>query len=762
MAVASVSNAAESLVLAERGKPAAYSVVIRADAGESERYAAAELTNYVSRLTGVALPVVVASQSTPVRAIRLQVADGLGEDGFRLRVDSVCLTIEGSPVRGILFGVYELLETYGGVGWFASWHTVVPEIAALSVPGDLDDAQKPAYLLREPLWFDAEKPDFAAHLRLNGHYMNLGARHGGSGWRFGGGLGNAHTMQKLLPPDEFFDEHPEYFALVGGKRVPRGQICLTNPDVLRIVTERVLERIRQDPTARFFGVSQRDCEDWCECPSCKTVDDAAESHAGTMIRFVNEVAKAVEREFPGKIIETLAYQYTRKPPKGIRPRNNVMPCLCPIECDYKEPLDKSGCPENADFIKDLAGWAKLTDNLYIWDYTTNYRHYLMPFPNVGVLQANLRLFLASGAKYMFAEGAYEGRHAEFAELKNWLLAKWMWNPELPAGPLLDRFFSGYYGAAAPYVRQYFDELQALPRDTRTQPLKIFEEVDTPILTDEFLVRSIETLKAGGRAVLDDATRLYNLRTTMMSPVYTLLMRRARRDCKKVWVTANPSRFQPKSSNGLIAFLERQLGESGDVRLSESRSNDDLMGEILKLKDYRVPETRCSSAIAEETELTLNTPGKDGDVVDDPLALNGKAIRLPNTHYRWCVTLRMSEVAYDPSAMYSLRVRVRVEKGKTDGQVFSVGVYDEAGGKSCGERELGNADVGTEYAWYDVLTWKPADSQYLWFAPGWFERGEDSWESTAYDAVYLDCVEITRHSGALIGIGNNRIITPGKE
>ena len=363
---------------------------------------------------------------------------------------------------------------------------------------------------------------------------------------------------------------------------------------------------------------------------------------------------------------------------------------------------------------------------------------------------------------MFAEGAYEGRHAEFAELKNWLLAKWMWNPELPAGPLLDRFFSGYYGAAAPYVRQYFDELHALSRDTRTQPLKIFEEVDTPILTDEFLVRSIETLKAGGRAVMGDATRLYNLRTTMMSPVYTLLMRRARRDCKKVWVTANPSGFQPKSSNGLIAFLERQLRESGDVRLSESRSNDDLMGEILKLKDYRVPESRCNSAIAEESELTLNTPGKDGDVVDDPLALNGKAIRLPNTHYRWCVTLRMSEVAYDPNAVYSLRVRVRVEKGQTDGQVFSVGVYDEAGDRSCGERELDNSDVGSEYAWYDVLTWKPTDSQYLWFAPGWFERGEGSWESTAYDAVYLDCVEITRHSGALIGICNNGIITPRKE
>ena len=40
----------------------------------------------------------------------------------------------------------------------------------------------------------------------------------------------------------------------------------------------------------------------------------------------------------------------------------------------------------------------------------------------------------------------------------------MWNPDLPMKPLLDRFFAGYYGKAAPYVRQYFEELHALIRD----------------------------------------------------------------------------------------------------------------------------------------------------------------------------------------------------------------------------------------------------------------------------------------------------------
>ena len=82
----------------------------------------------------------------------------------------------------------------------------------------------------------------------------------------------------------------------------------------------MLERIRNDPGASFYGVSQNDWYNFCTCPDCKALDDAEESHAGTMIAFVNQIAEAVEKEFPNVIIETLAYQCTRKPPKTIRPR----------------------------------------------------------------------------------------------------------------------------------------------------------------------------------------------------------------------------------------------------------------------------------------------------------------------------------------------------------------------------------------------------------------------------------------------------------
>ena len=156
--------------------------------------------------------------------------------------------------------------------------------------------------------------------------MRVGDQHGGK-VRFGSGL-FVHTFNTLCPPEEFFATNPEYFSEINGGRVKdHTQLCLTNPHVLRIVTERLLARIRQDPTAKLFSVSQNDWYNFCTCPDCKAIDDREESHAGTMITFVNKVAEAVEKEFPELWIETLAYQYTRKPPKTLKPRRNVVPRL---------------------------------------------------------------------------------------------------------------------------------------------------------------------------------------------------------------------------------------------------------------------------------------------------------------------------------------------------------------------------------------------------------------------------------------------------
>ena len=333
----------QPLALATRGEPAAYAIVRPVAASPSQAHAADELQKFTEQLTGVKLPIVADDGPLPARAILLGdtrhtaallggPADlkALGEDGFRLVTRPPHLLILGSPARGTLYGVYEVLERFGGCRWYATWHSVIPRLDAFSVPA-LDEAQQPAFAMREPFWFDLFDGDLAARNKANGNAMRLAEKHGGKSYRFGGGL-FCHTFNPLCPPEEFFDSHPEYYSEINGRRVKEHtQLCLTNPDVLKIVTERVLARIRKDPEAKLFSVSQNDWHNFCTCAACKAIDDREESHAGTLITFVNQVAEAVEREFPNVWIETLAYQYTRKPPKTVRPRHNVVPRLCTIE-----------------------------------------------------------------------------------------------------------------------------------------------------------------------------------------------------------------------------------------------------------------------------------------------------------------------------------------------------------------------------------------------------------------------------------------------
>lgn len=748
---------AKELTIAARGKPTSYTIVRPKDASPSQLYAAEEFQRFTERMTGVKLPVVSDDAPLPECAILLgetrfteqvlgQKADvkGLGEDAFRLVTRAPHLLIIGGPKRGALYGTYELLERFGGCRWYASWHSVIPKLDTFSVP-ELDETQHPAFALREPFWFDMFDGDLAARNKANGNAMRLADRHGGHSHRFGGGLGSCHTFNRLLPPEKYFDQHPEYFSLVGGRRLKdHTQLCLTNPDVLRIVTENVLDRIRRDPGADFYGVSQNDWYNYCTCPDCKAIDDAEGSCAGTMITFVNKVAEAVEKEFPGVIIETLAYQYTRTPPRTVRPRHNVMPCLCTIECDFSQPLARSAFQQNRKFVQDIRGWSAISKRLYVWDYTTNFAYYLTPMPNVLTLQDNVKFFRANQVKYLFEQGAYQGRHGDFAELKAWLLAKWLWNPDLPAEPLLKDFFRGYYGAAAPLVRRYFDALHKIYDDPAARPLRIFDDIRRPGIPDDFLNRAAGLWRQAEAAVKDSPAHLYNVRMGAMPAMSARLARLPQVGEIKVWVTRNPAQYAvPKETRALAAELLARFKEAKNIRLSENATRHaQILSWWRAFADPAVPPPPQTSAAAEDTVLSLNKRGTWGDTVKDPLAGDGSAMKLYNTHYEWCTTLQFRHVAFDPGATYRLRMRVRVEKapGKS-GEAFWAGIYDPKHKKGLGGVDRKVSVVKDGYAWYDVAEWVPERDHYFWIGPGRFDKAGGA--TSAIKALYIDKLELIR-------------------
>ncbi|MBR2839659.1 MAG: DUF4838 domain-containing protein [Kiritimatiellae bacterium] len=523
LAAAPFAVAAGSFVLAERDKAAECAIVVPAEASEPLRYAAEELRSHVKLLTDVELPIST-NGTERARTVALEEDASLGEDAFRLRVEGNVLRVAGGNGRGVLYGVYELLETHGGVSWLSADCTEAPPRDMFAVPGALDDLQRPAFAMRKA---PCGSPLLSARLRLNGRGNVPG---GGAGAKFGGAahpsIGFGHTMQWLLPPKMHFAEHPEYFAETGGVRVAeRTQPCLTNPDVLRIVTSNVLEAIRRNPDREFYPVTQNDWNNWCTCANCAAVDAEEGSHAGTLVRFVNAVAEAVEKEFPHVKIQTFAYKYTQRPPKKTRLRHNVMLTMCTITADFSEPIAVSRGAHNRrrNIAADMRGWAAQAGEMFVWDYTADFNNFLMPFPNAYSLLPNLRFFRECGAKYVMEEGC-QGP-GEFAELKTWLLAKGLWNQDVEVKPLIDRFFAGFYGAAAPVVREYFEALQALPKTVGGVAETYTDGCRRKPVSDEFLAWA--TTNVWPRAewlVRNEAKRLRNVRLAEASSVYARLMR----------------------------------------------------------------------------------------------------------------------------------------------------------------------------------------------------------------------------------------------
>ena len=743
------------LILAERGKPAEYTIVLPAEPSPSQRYAAEELQSFTEQMTGVRLPIAGATQTVSTKTIRLgcTTEPRLGTDGFRLCTDGTNLEVCASSVRGTLYGVYEILETYGGCRWYSSWHSVIPKVDRLTVPDTLDDVQIPAFPHREPFWFDMFNGDFAARNRANGPSMKVTAKHGGPAGRFGGGLGNCHTFQRLLPSSKYGVEHPEYFALRDGVRLvaqPKQsddfvtQPCLTNPDVLRIVTSNVLAAIRRDPTATYYGVSQNDNGKFCTCPACAAIDAEEESHAGTMVRFVNAVAAAVEKEFPDKIIEFLAYRYTRKPPKFTKLRDNVMPCLCSIECDFSRPLDESKFPANISFVADMKGWAAQAKRLYVWDYVTDFHNYPAPMANVYALQGNAKFMRDHGVQAYFTQGDRQGSHAGFSDLKAWLLAKWMWNPDRPMKPLLDDFFAGCYGPAAPFVRDYFEKVHAYTRAYTAESPDHALFCEPPGLNkgvpEAFWIEAGRLLDPAAAAVAGQDAYAFNVRFVRFGADYMRLETARKTQAPVVDLSGSPR--SAETTADLCATAQRALAffaAHPTIRICSSMPRQaNVISAWRQLAARTEPRT---DGVLEDAFIGFNSDRRVSRV-KDPTAADGSALRFADPIPRWSSMTALSSVAFRPGRLCRLQIRVRVDAPavqKQKGNALTAGIYDPQAKKHRAEIAVPVARATASYADFTSAPFNPdelSESAYLFIGDGYFKTSGDE----SPHPVYVDSVK----------------------
>lgn len=501
-------------------------IVIAADATEPERHAADELAGFLRQITGATFEIQAppaAGQSRLLvgpEAAKLVAedfsTDGLGSDGIVIRTVGNDLILGGGRPRGTLYAVYTFLEENVGCRWWSSQASTIPIKPTLRI-GRLNIRYVPPLEYRETFWFDAFDGDWAVRNKSNGNSERLDEKHG-SKHRYEGFV---HTFFPLIPPKKYFEDHPEWFSEIDGKRIhERAQLCLTNEEMRKELVKNLRKRLRNNPAATIASVSQNDWHGNCKCSKCAAVEKEEGSPAGLMLRFVNAVAEDIEEEFPNVAISTLAYQYTRKPPKITKPRPNVIVRLCSIECSFCKPLADE---RNKKFRDDIVGWSKICNRLYIWDYTTNFRHYILPHPNLRVLGPNVKFFVDHSVKGLFEQGAYTSSGAEMAELRAWVLAKLLWNPTLDGQKLIDEFIAGYYGPAGPHIQDYL-QITHDAVEASGDHLGCFSQHTAKFLSFETLSKGWERLKAAEATVMDNPDLRFRVQVAQMPIMYTFIMR----------------------------------------------------------------------------------------------------------------------------------------------------------------------------------------------------------------------------------------------
>lgn len=367
--------------------------------------------------------------------------DSLCIDGYAIVGDGRNVHLFGKGEKGTLYAAYAFLEMLG-YRLYTPDALVVPDVSSLHLP-NCCIVSNPAFEWREVSYYYPNH----SQLYADWHHLHTLLDREGLFGMF------VHTFNRLLPPDYYYGRHPEWYSLNNGRRSRDGQLCLSNPEVLDSLCASLEECISIASDKKIWSVSPNDNYNVCECDNCRRLDSLYGGPSGTLIWFVNQVA----RRFPDKTIATLAYQYTRKAPtSNIKPDSNVLVMLCPIEAGRQAPIYKT----DPAFRKDMEDWHRLTDNLFLWDYVVQFRNFWNPFPNLHVLQPNLQYFRDNGVRMMFEQASGANNITSWMDIRCYMIAKLLWNPDADMDSIMSDLYQGYYGDAGRYVKEIIDTMTA--------------------------------------------------------------------------------------------------------------------------------------------------------------------------------------------------------------------------------------------------------------------------------------------------------------
>lgn len=445
------------MILADRFE-SKYQIIYPGDAKKTDITAARELKKYLFKISGAVIPEFRDTRAEKDFEIVLgytsrggyteEEKTELGDEGFIIRTDGDKLYIIGGK-RGVLYGVYTFLEEYCDVRFYTRDFERIPEKTTLEIPVIETNKQLPGFAYRNSCWYSQNTAEISVKRKMNGGHCKEGGEFpeelGGSEEYYGG---FCHTIAFLAETGDFWH-----------------QPCLTDENIYNTVVKNIRKIMTEYPHAKVISITQNDgISGQCKCDKCRAINEKEGSEAGTNIWFVNKIAEELEQEYPEVMFDTFAYNFTRIPPKYIRPRHNVVIRFCTINSCFRHAFNECGEtpgyePTGSSLADYMREWHKISDHLAVWNYNTNFTNSVVVYPNIDAMRKNARFFKETGVESVFEQGCIARPNGEFGELKGYLNAKLLWNPmmsEEEYKAIINEFVTDFYGEAAPFILQFIN------------------------------------------------------------------------------------------------------------------------------------------------------------------------------------------------------------------------------------------------------------------------------------------------------------------
>ena len=479
-------GASETLRLAAEGKTG-YAIVKPDRPLPDDDAAVADLAHYLKRITGAEFPVISSGEvgKRPGTSKYLYVGRRPDADKKplavwerRIKSQDGDIYLYGYGERGGSGAVYDFLEEYFGCRWFSFRGDEkiptnrAPEFSAI------DFSRVPSFPIQMYSSFQkhafAQGKDFERRNRIyifnrsipmliTGHVPDMMVPPGGK-------LKNQLWKPfPLFAGEEWFDKHPEYFSQdPKGERVPGVQLCYSNPELRKLLNSKYEQIIRHCHKGGPALVKCNLNDNWgfgaktlCCCPGCMKLVEKYNDPAGPYWDYMIELCAFLKERYPDISVEGSTYQISEKVPECIgRLPDNLMIGYAPLWRNY---LKSFAHPSNGRTLERLKMSLAKFQKVRVQIYPTVYPRDTTIQPLVAGLRQwgeTLRLLKKLGVVELTAELGY-GWQSEtgFSDLRHYLIARLANHVELDVDEVVKEYMDHVYGAAAPKMIAYWEELE---------------------------------------------------------------------------------------------------------------------------------------------------------------------------------------------------------------------------------------------------------------------------------------------------------------